>query len=94
MIAAQILYFSSVAADAYSTQHCININTCQEGDPLLGHSSAAWRYVGGALMVGATEIIAIEFKKHGHGIVGASILGGSAAAHFMATLNNIQWRRY
>ena len=93
MLLAQGIYFASVAADAVSTQHCININTCQEGDPLLGHSSAAWRYVGGALMVGATEIIAVEFKKHGHGILGASILGLSGAGHFLATMNNLQYRK-
>lgn len=67
MLLMQGMMWGAVALDAASTQHCINIRTCHEANPLYGQSTAR-RYVVGGVLFATADWLLVREKQDGHGI--------------------------
>jgi hypothetical protein len=90
MLLMQGLMWGAVALDAASTQHCINIHNCREGNPLFGQSTAR-RYVLGGAMFAVGDWLLIREKQKGHGIRAVIGFTTIAAIEFMEFAHNRQY---
>jgi hypothetical protein len=90
MLLMQSMMWGAATLDAASTQHCIDIKTCHEANPIFGQSTAR-RYVVGTTLFVVGDWLLIREKQHGHGIravVGFTII---STIEFLEFAHNRQY---
>ena len=84
--------FASASLDAWTTQRNL-ARGCVEANPLVGSTPSPARLWGFELgMTAGQELLAWEFKRHGHAKIAGVIAGTVAGAHLAAAGHNLSVR--
>lgn len=89
MLPFEIIYVSSVAFDAATTQNCITGRDCYEQNPVLGRS-AAQRWTVGPILMLVSLYGTGKLREYGHGTIAKGILFSMSVVHDVLAIETIR----